>query len=169
MFGEADAYLLSKCIEVWRDVKNENEWQRSAFFKDDWRESFTSESVVAVKEATTRHLHKHCLTTHAMGFSEPSLPVRRLDTRRLRGMRATPRRGLCESRKICRGHALLSEICLSHMHSKKMFDLENKSHAHRVHHLQWSRLMVNINLYKSHILEIISRALTFFQIFTFQN
>ena len=47
-----------------------------------------------------------------------------------------------------------------------MFDLEYEGHVHGVQQLQWSHLMANINLFKSHT-RAFSLALTVFEKFTF--
>ena len=48
-----DLYIHSKCVEARRGFTTENKLQRSVFFRDEWLEDFTSESVVAVRTATT--------------------------------------------------------------------------------------------------------------------
>ena len=53
MSGGWDLYIHSKCVEARRGFTTENKLQRSAFFRDEWLEDFTSESVVAVRTATT--------------------------------------------------------------------------------------------------------------------
>ena len=42
-------------------------------------------------------------------------------------------------------------LFLLQMHHKKVFDLENEGQSHRVQDSQWSHLMANIFLCKSHM------------------
>ena len=51
----------------------------------------------------------------------------------------------------------------------KVWPWKCRSRSLGVQHSQWSHLMVNINLYKSHTWVYFMLALTLFEIFTFQN